>query len=417
MDYGRLWRTVVNKIPKLLLLLVVLYALQQNKRLLFDAAADESTAGASVAELLRADTALTDAFWGRPTTLATQDSVMYEVRFDGRTEGEADGYVIVGRRETNGRRGMAGPVPVAVFLDRWEIIRGVRMLPNRETPHFLGLIQEDKLLDRWNGRYLQDPLRAVDATAGATHTAQAVVDNVNSTLAALLGKVPVEAKRTVRPMTDYLGEFAVLFTLVMALACFLSPEATRRMRVPALALTVVVLGFWQGAFLSVALLYRWLIFGATPAIRIGVVVMAILSILLPLLTSRRFYCSYLCPFGAAQELLGKVGINRPIPKRILHVARWVRRGFLGAIVLLLLTLPYFDLRNVEPFSAFLIGSASVASVVLAVGSLVASLFVQRPWCRLLCPTGELMAILRRPLHYPKAWYKGEELRKADDELR
>lgn len=84
---------------------------------------------------------------------------------------------------------------------------------------------------------------------------------------------------------------------------------------------------------------------------------------------------------------------------------------------MLLTLPYFDLRDVEPFSAFLIGSASVASVVLAVGSLVASLFVQRPWCRLLCPTGELMAILRRPLHYPKAWYKGEELRKADDESR
>lgn len=407
MDYGRLGRTVVNKIPKLLLLLAVLYALHQNKRLLFDAEAETGgfLSSASPTAATAIDTALTNAFFGRPTRLSTQDSVMYEVRFADpeaeATGGDPNGYVIVGKRETNSRRGMAGPVPVAVLLDEREIIRGVRMLPNRETPHFLALIEEDRLLERWNGRYLQDPLRAVDATVGATHTARAVVENVNGTLAAFLGKIPVEAAREARPMTDYLGEFAVLFILVMSLACFISPETTRRMRIPALVLSVVVLGCWQGAFLSVALFYKWLIFGASTPVRFGVIIMAGLSIALPLVTSRRFYCSYLCPFGAAQELLGRVGFNRPISKRVLHAARWVKRAFLAAIVVLLLTLPYFDLTDIEPFSVFLIRSASIGAVVLAGGSLVASFFVQRPWCRLLCPTGELMAILRRPLRYPR----------------
>lgn len=408
MNLDRLWRTVVNKTPKILLLIVVLYALQQNKRLLFDAAA-EGEGDLSSASAVAVDTTLTNAFFGQPTILATQDSVMYEVRFaesggegqSGRA-GELKGYVLVGKREANGRRGMAGPVPVAIFLDASEIIRGVRMLPNRETPHFLELIEQDRLLERWNGRYLQDPLRAVDATAGATHTARAVVDNVNGTLAAFLGKVPVAAVREARPMTDYLGEFAILFILVMALACFISPETTRRIRIPALALAVVVLGIWQEAFLSVALFYRWLIFGTSGMFRIGLVVMALVSVLLPVATSKRFYCSYLCPFGAAQELVGKLGLNRPISKRVLYWARWVKRGLLAAIVVLLLTLPYFDLKDVEPFSVFMLRSASVWTVVLAGGSLLASLVVQRPWCRLLCPTGELMAILRRPLRYPRS---------------
>lgn len=408
MNGERLRRTVVQKIPKLLLLIVVLYALHQNKRLLFDAG-EESAAGGTAGPVA-VDTALTNAFFGRETILTTQDSVKYEVRFvGGETEsrrrgaaGEPNGYVLVGGWETNSRRGMAGPVPVAILLDEWEIIRGVRLLPNRETPHFLALIEEDRLLERWNGRYLQDPLRAVDATAGATQTAQAVVDNVNGTLAAFLGKVPVkEGRHQTRPMTDYIGEFAILSVLVMALACFISPENTRRMRIPALVLSVAVLGIWQGAFLSVALFYQWLIFGASGTVRIGVAVMAVLSVGLPLVTSRRFYCSYLCPFGAAQELLGRVGLDRPITRRVRQAARWIKRGFLSAIVVLLLTLPYFDLKDVEPFSVFLLRSASVGTLLLAGGSLAASLFVQRPWCRLFCPTGELLAILRRPLRYPK----------------
>ena len=73
-----------------------------------------------------------------------------------------------------------------------------------------------------------------------------------------------------------------------------------------LLLSVAVLGIWQGAFLSLALLYRWLLFGTSPLVRFGIFAAVVLSLLLPFLTNRRFYCAYLCPFGAAQELAGRL---------------------------------------------------------------------------------------------------------------
>ena len=93
--------------------------------------------------------------------------------------------------------------------------------------------------------------------------------------------------------------------------------------------------------------------------------------------------------------------KRAIPERFLRPARWARRGILAAAVVLLLILPHFELADIEPFTAFLIRSASAASLTLAGLSLAASFFFQRPWCRLLCPTGELLSILRRPVRYPK----------------
>lgn len=395
MDKHPFLRNFTNKIPKLLFLLVVLYALSQNKGMLFG----------HDTEPVRADTptpfdmTCANAFFKRPVVLSTQDSVLYEVRFEAGND-DPDGYVIAGKRKTNSARGFGGNVPVAVFLDDGMIIRGVRLLENNETPRFLRRMDEERFLERWNGRHLYDPQKRIDASSGASYTARAVISNVNNTLAALLDRKPLPPPR--RFAADYLGESAVLLVTIMSLACFVSPQSTRRIRIPLLLLSVAVLGIWQGAFLSLALLYRWLLFGTSPLVRFGIFAAVVLSLLLPFLTNRRFYCAYLCPFGAAQELAGRLGMRkRALPERFLRAARWARRGILAAAVALLLILPHFELADIEPFTAFLIRSASAASLTLAGLSLAASFFFQRPWCRLLCPTGELLSILRRPVHYPR----------------
>lgn len=396
MDYRLFWHNFTNKIPKILLLIAVLYALGLNKGMLFGRTTEPLRQNAPTPF----DTAKVSAFFNRLVLLHTDDSVLYEVRFAAEND-EPDGYAIVGKRETNSERGFGGSVPVAVFLDDGMIVRGVRILENSETPRFLRRLEEERFLERWNGGHLYDPLPRIDASSGATYTARAVITNVNHTLAALLDRKPASIPWP-RSMTDYLGEFAVLFVTVMSLACFISPESTRRIRVPLLVLSVAVLGIWQGAFLSLALLYRWLIFGTSPLVWFGIFIVALLALLLPLVTNRGFYCTFLCPFGAAQELAGRLWPGkRPIPKRFLLIARWTRRGILVSAVILLLILPHFELADIEPFTAFLVRSASVSTLILAGVSLAASFFVKRPWCRLLCPTGELLAILRHPIRYPK----------------
>lgn len=396
MDYRAFGHNLVNKIPKILLLILILFALSRNKGMLFGYSHGSEQADAPVTF----DTTVVGDFFGRPAVLSTSDSVLYEVRHDASAEDPA-GFVIVGRETTNGTKGFGGKVPVAVFLDDGMIVRGVLMLPNSETGRFVRRLEREGFLERWNGRHLYDPLPMVDASSGATYTSRAIISNVNGTLARLLDRKPVRLSWDTF-MTDYLGEFAILFVAVMSLACFLSPESTRRLRIPLLILSLAVLGIWQGAFVSLGLLYKWLIFGTSPAARFGILAVVLLAVLVPLLISRSFYCSYLCPFGAAQELAGRLWPGkRQIPDWVLGLSRWVRRGILVAAVALLLLLSRFDLADIEPFTAFLIRSAAVSSIILAGLSLAASLFVRRPWCRLLCPTGELLSILRRPLRYPR----------------
>lgn len=90
------WHNFVNRIPKLLLLLVVFYALAQNREMLFGWSLDAGDKDDPV----QLDTALVTHFFRQPTTLTTTDSVLYEVRLSAMHE-EPDGYVIVGRRATN----------------------------------------------------------------------------------------------------------------------------------------------------------------------------------------------------------------------------------------------------------------------------------------------------------------------------
>ena len=395
MDFQAFSRNFINKIPKILLLLIVLFALSRSKGMLFGYDERPATPNAPT----RFDRAFADDFFGRPTLMTTEDSVLYEVRFDA-SETDPAGYVIVGNQGTNSERGFGGAVPVAIFLDDGMTVRGVKMLGNSETHRFVRRLEAEHFLDRWNGRHLYDPIPQIDASSGATYTSRAVISNVNNTLAALLERKPAPLSWNTF-VTNYLGEFAILFVTIMSLACFMAPEATRRLRIPLLILSVAVLGIWQGAFVSLGLLYKWLLFGTSVWVRFGIFAVVLLALLVPLLTNKAFYCSYLCPFGAAQELVGKAWPGkRQIPARMLGASRWVRRGILVAAVILLLLVPRFELADIEPFTAFLIRSAAASAIILAALSLVASLFFRRPWCRLLCPTGELLSILRRPIRYP-----------------
>lgn len=396
MNLHAFYRNFVHKIPKILLLILILYALSLGKGMIFGHSGNSEQA----TDYTELKPEVVNTFFGRDVILTTQDSILYEVRNEAEAT-EPTGYVIVGDRTTNNTRGFGGKVPVAVFLDDGMIVRGIRLLDNSESRRFVERLREGRFLDRWNGRHLYDPIPQMDAFSGATYTSRAVITNVNQTLAALLDRkaAPLSWNTFVN---NYLGEFAILFVVIMSLACFISPDPTRRLRIPLLLLSVVVLGIWQGAFVSLDLLYKWLIYGTSPLVRFGIFTVVVTAVILPLLTNKSFYCAYLCPFGASQELLGKlVPYKYAIPKRILKISKWARRAMLAVIVVLLLVLVRFELADIEPFTAFLIRSASASALILAGISLLASLFFQRPWCRLLCPTGEILSILRRPLKYPR----------------
>ena len=116
---------------------------------------------------------------------------------------------------------------------------------------------------------------------------------------------------------------------------------------------------------------------------------------------RGAYCGWLCPFGALQELLNKLAKKLGIPQLqvpfAIHQRLWPFK-YVIFLVLFAVSFHAFDLAEklseVEPFKTAIILSfrREWPFVLFAVGLLIIGLFIERFYCRYLCPLGAALAI-------------------------
>ncbi len=113
-----------------------------------------------------------------------------------------------------------------------------------------------------------------------------------------------------------------------------------------------------------------------------------------------WFCGWLCPFGFAQEWLGKLGRALRIPRlripdkadRWLRLTRYILLGlsFAGFSVILLAQSPYGSFMGVINLNTSFI--TQTAWILLA-SFMTASLIIDRPFCRYFCPEGARYGIL------------------------
>ena len=155
------------------------------------------------------------------------------------------------------------------------------------------------------------------------------------------------------------------------------------------------LGFINADMVSQALLVGWAKSGVAWSVAPGLVFLTLAALTAPIFTGRQVYCTHLCPFGAAQDWLGK-----KVPWRI--AVKGVAEKILNALPVVLLlwgliiTMQHlsFSLVGLEPFAAFVFRVAGWATLAIAVVGLVASLFINRAYCRYGCPTGAMLKFIR-----------------------
>ena len=122
----------------------------------------------------------------------------------------------------------------------------------------------------------------------------------------------------------------------------------------------------------------------------------LLALLLPIFTGKAYYCSWLCPMGAAQSLLGDINKKHKL-KLSATLVKWLQILRTAILLFGLLAIGIglsFDFADIEAFTIFRPQSAPIVALVLAVVSLLLSIFVARPWCRFLCPLGEVLDKVR-----------------------
>lgn len=314
---------------------------------------------------------------------------------------QPDGTFVVNTRVlAKDVQGYGGPVPLKIHIDKDGRLTAIEAEPNAESPSFFDRAKE--LFSRWQGKTIDEAMAEdVDAVSGATFSSKAIIRNVQRGLTyakqhglADGGKGAQEesVERTVATGWT-LGSIVALIAVLLGAVVPLFTN-NRRLHLVQLVVNVVVLGLWTGTFVSYTLFLR-LFAGGVSLSAIGTLaaplLMLIVALLYPLAGRSGHYCAHVCPFGSAQELAGKLSRRKlRITPRVLRVLTALRNLLWGVLMALLLTGTCSAWIDYELFTAFIYSSASVWVIVLAVLFLVLSVWMPRPYCRFVCPTGALM---------------------------
>lgn len=131
-------------------------------------------------------------------------------------------------------------------------------------------------------------------------------------------------------------------------------------------------------------------------------VILLLIVLTSTLLFGAVFCGWFCPFGTFQELIGKLGrrllpkLYNRIPRSIDHVLRFIRFGMLVFILVMTARVGKMIFESFDPYAALiniLTGEVPIlALIVLGIITLL-SLFIERPFCRYLCPFGALLGLI------------------------
>lgn len=288
---------------------------------------------------------------------------------------------------TKAQRGFAGPVPLLMYVDSRETIAGFVLLPNQDTPPFIDKVRP--LLQAYRGLPVGEALGLrVDAVSGATYSSNGLLANVRLALERYAAR---REAAVAAPAIGWGKTAAVALVALAGMAVALRWRHRRTLRIAVLLLNIGVMGFWTGQLLSLSLLRGWMMNGLDPLGALPAVLLVAVAVLMPCFGQRNYYCSWVCPYGALQELAWRV----PAPKLRVSAAayKWLRRVRLGLLLLLLMALWMgvgAALLDYEPFGAFLVAGAGTGVLVLAGGFVALGLFVPRPWCTAVCPLGMLL---------------------------
>lgn len=287
--------------------------------------------------------------------------------------------------------GYGGAVTVALASDVTGTVRAAALLEYRDTPGLGGSMQP--LLASLAGRGVETPLAIgedLDAVTGATFSSGGVAAAARAAAERIVGR-PREARRG-----PAFGAPEAAVVLLFATAWLarhrrrLSPQARSLLRSLVLLASLATLGFLWNRPWVIAFPAR-LAAGDWPSLPGHLYwYLLLLALLVGFDRSGRSpWCPWLCPFGAAQDLVGLAGGAR---RRRLGA----RRFFLAAKTLLLVAAVASALAfrspaaaSFEVFAALFRGRGSPQQVAVLVFVGLAALVVSRPFCHWLCPVDVL----------------------------
>lgn len=317
-------------------------------------------------------------------------------------DGSRIGYAVRTMPESREIVGYSGPSDVLIVFDSEDKGVGIAFRQSYDTPSHVDDVKWDFLfMESWNGRSWDSIAEITDfneagiySVSGATRTSEAVMQSVTHRLAVANGAEGIE-----RSVDFSWRDIALLGILGGGIAfAFYKKKRLQRWRWIYSLGTIAFLGLWMGDLIAQSLLVGWvesrIPWEATP----GLAVFVAAAFLLPWFTKQPVYCQFICPHGNLQRWMIKVlpaTRKSPLPSDGKWIGRWIPVMLLAVVISVSFLQLDFDLAGIEPFDAYIIKSAGVATISVAVVGILLSIYYPMVYCKYGCPTGWLLEFVRR----------------------
>ena len=283
--------------------------------------------------------------------------------------------------------GFAGATPLYLLFSA-DTLKALASGENAETPDYYAEAEAHLFQQVVGKTFNQIHPSKLDAMSGATMSSNGIKETLRLTLAARSDTFTSDQDT---PGIRWGLTVVVVVALSLGAMAAWSNKRVKAVRVAVLLLNVGVLGFWAGQTLSVSLLRGWISHGLDPLLYLPLVIVLLVAIVMPILGRRHYYCNWVCPYGALQELAWMLPVPKvKVSQAVFNVMRMVRMVALMALLAALWFGAGAWLLDYEPFALFSLHTAGIGVIVLALVFVVAGLFIPRPWCRCLCPLGLLL---------------------------
>ncbi|MBG0860260.1 MAG: 4Fe-4S binding protein [Bacteroidales bacterium] len=196
------------------------------------------------------------------------------------------------------------------------------------------------------------------------------------------------------PLWEYM-DVAVLVLTLLATSWMVLKKRSRQGLIWISLFSLAYFGFYrEGCICAVGSVQNMslALFNADYAIPFSALLFFIIPLIAALLFGRVF-CAGVCPLGAIQELTGFRQVR--VPKSVEKVLASIPFVYLGLAVLFAATGSEFLICRFDPFVGIFRVNAPYTMIIFGSLLLIVGIFINRPYCRYLCPYGVLQNIFSR----------------------